>query len=388
MLRILLASLSIFLTLSCQKNRPESAADPCEKYTPSATAQSQAVVVRLKMNKIPQNFSLKIADLKYGKQGVFNMEWDDNTRNALNGISCFDLYHFSDGFGHNINFSATIGVNGYTFNGAEIGCSREDLKYRDYHDFIARGWDIANHSNRHVDTGHASIDIGSYQSDLDALNALYFEKMGYNLNCLIVPANFFGFVPEAEAAGFLCSSSTGHHPYRKKHPEFNQIGNVDSFDDVFLQLNRDFKDDWNAQNIQDVKGKIQQLIDGSNDSVHLFYRLGTHHVEMAELDEIIKYLFQQSGDNIWVCSTREWMEYRFLQTHLVPEIKMLGAEVELSWDYQNIPPHFRWSDLTFEVSSEAFIEEIRIISGPGQVYAQPARFHYSFQSPYKAKREI
>lgn len=383
----------LILLTGCEKSLVSDANDPitanCETFSPGKFQKLDSLEIKIRFASVPSSVEITIPKVKYNKEAIFNMEWDDNTRNALTGFNTMGIFSYTDGASKLLPFTGTVGVNAYTFNGDEIGCMGNDIKYSEYNKLIQGRWDIANHSNRHVDIGDPSIDIGSYSQDLNLLNDLYFNNMGYTINNFIVPANFHGFVPTVENLGFLSSSSTGHNTYKKKHPAFGQIGNIDSFDTQFLQLNRDFKDQWNSTTLADVKGKIDQLIANSDSNTHLFYRIGTHDIDSASLYNLCSYISSNSANKIWVTSAREWMEYRYIKENVVIEQSLQGNELIVKIYYTGIPEHIRFGDITLNIDAQGIPISSAILSHNGDAATFNSNtVNVYWDTPYKSQRAL
>lgn len=345
------------LGASCVKTPDNNAEiNNCQTFTPTQFKQLDSVILNITFDSYVNFADVEIPELKFGKQAVFNIEWDDNTRDALTGFNILSNYTYTDGTGKALPYTAAIGINAYSFSDAEIGCSQNDIRYSEYPKLIDKGWDLMNHSSRHKD----KPQISDYTEDLLALNNLYQEKTCYTPNCFIVPANYYGFVPEAEDLGFLVSSSTGHNTYKPKHPPFDQVGNVDNFEaNSFLQLNRDFNDDWQDLNrINNIKAKFTQMMNGCDDSIHLFYRLGTHFTDSLQFVALFDHFQSEANDHVWFTTAREWMEYRLVRDRATIETSVNGKVLTLKIYYSDLPSSLRWGDLSLKVKSNGSIVNV------------------------------
>lgn len=351
---------ALLVFVSCGKAVTEEAddANPQAPVIPVPSfSQLGTINLTITFDTPPSSAVADIAPIKYNKQAIFNIEWDDNTRTALTAHNILKNYYYTDGTGRARPYTAAIGINGLSTLGDEIGYMANSINYHEYLPLIEDGWDLMNHSLRHKD----KPDIADYTQDMWELNDLYHRRIYYVPNCFIVPTNYFNYVPEAEQMGFLVSSSTGHNPYKPKHPAFDQVGNIKSFENEqgFIQLNRDFTDQWdNAAVLADTKDKFGDMVTRSNDSTCMFYRVGTHSIDSANFVSLMDYCYNKANDKVWFTTAREWMEYRLVKSKVIVNSQLVGNTLTITLDYSNLPKHLRWGDVTLNLNSDASISQV------------------------------
>tara|TARA_R110002072_G_scaffold31040_9_gene96260 strand:- start:1393 stop:2583 length:1191 start_codon:yes stop_codon:yes gene_type:complete len=325
-----------------------------------------SVTITVTFSNTPNSASSDFAEIKYNKEGIFNFEIDDNKSQCLLMESILSNFHYTDGTGLNHNYTAATAINGYTFSGIEIGQnSGTGMIYAEYSTLISSGWDVMNHSNRHVDLINSNgINIIGYKEDILTLNELYFNNINYTINCFVVPSNYTNFVPHADELGFLVSSSSGNDPYKPAFPASVQVGtvsNIVSPDSGLIQLKRGFLHNWSDQaHINGFISHFKNMVDNSSPIDNKFYRVGTHadNFSSTVFTNFIDSLHNISGDRIWFTTAREWMEYRYCTREVVKKDTLIGNTLLIQLNYDQIREDIRWRDLSLNISTDATIIDV------------------------------
>lgn len=330
---------------------------------------ADSVTIIVTFSTPPTYASSEFATIKYNKQGIFNLEVDDNKSECLQIESILKDFTYKDGTGADRKFTAATAVNGFNFSGTEIGSNNgTGMAYSDYSILISGGWDVMNHSNRHVDLINGNgINIIGYKEDLLTLNELYFQNINYTMNSFVVPTNYTNFVPFADELGFLVSSSSGSNSYKPAFPPFQQFGivsNISPSDSGLLQLKRGFLHSWTDQNhINGFIGHFKNMTNSSSPLDHRFYRIGTHadNFDSTAFRKFIDTLSTIADDKIWFTTAREWMEYRQTANQVVKHDSIIANTLIISINYDGLRDDFRWRDLSLNINSDAIITNVSFV---------------------------
>jgi hypothetical protein len=335
--------------------------------SPIATAQSNSNVVTITATlSAPDNSATSTyADLKYNKQAVVNFEWDDNSLGAISAQGIMSTRYFTDGAGNNKPYAGAVGVVGInTFDNSEWGANQSGrVSYTQMKQLVSNGWDIANHSLKHI----SLADTPTAVTDLTEMNNLIQLHTDYKMNYLIVPEDYAFYVQAADQLGFISASTQGGKDgYDIYWMYANNLTNVTSILPVgYTQFNRDFSDDWGAT-LTDYKSKIDYLVNNSSSSVHRFWRNGSHNLtNSTAFTQLVDYIQTQANDKVWVCSTREWMEYKFAKQQVVKTQSISGNTVTITLDFSNIGSSIRWQDLSLVLNTTANLTNVTVNGATG-----------------------
>lgn len=339
---------------------------------PVAAENDSNIVIKVTFSSTPSQATSSYTNLKFDKQAVFNMEWDDNSLDCLDGLAIlkgglasngvtYSGKTFTDGCGNQINYRAALAINGYnTFNQREWGADYPgSISYTQMKELIKHGWDIENHSSRHI----AMENLTLAKADLQDLNTLLFNRIGYTMNTLVVPVNYNFYMKAASELGFL--SGTAQADDVKDglpiYPTNAWKDNVDitTIPDGFAALNRAFNDDWSKTELE--KSKIDKLITSSTPTSNKLFRLGSHNAnDVAGFADFINHISNASQDKIWVTTMRELFEYRYAKLKTKKSEVLVGNSLTITLNQDDIANMIRWRDLTLKINSEAVVSDITI----------------------------
>ncbi|ANH80449.1 hypothetical protein A8C56_05095 [Niabella ginsenosidivorans] len=300
-----------------------------------------------------------VAELKYNKNGWVSLEFDDNSLDALKAEELLKGKFYTDGCGNNVPYAAALAVIGRSnYNNQEMGTMGDYyVTYAQMKTMIGLGWDIENHSLYHEPTGNYNNGT-DWAKNISEMNALILQKINYNMNGAVVPVNYSGFPTAAKNFGYLFSSSES--TFDNLAPGLGDYQKVASFNLApltFSAFNRIFNDDWSKMET-DVKSATATLITRKNS----YFRLGSHKVNINNLQNILDNFSSVTKDNILFLSTREIMEYRVM-AKLPITYKTEANILKVVIDPKTLPDRFRWRDLSFIVTSKAKITNIKNLNG-------------------------
>ncbi|WP_257668232.1 hypothetical protein [Parapedobacter tibetensis] len=317
--------------------------------------------VSVAFDTAPSMSTASIADLKYNKQGVFQMDWDGNVLTAIDGRTLFDTLIFDDGTGAQVNWRGTLAVMGkgnWTDN--EIGDAPGTyVTYAQMSDFVNSGWDIANHAMYGTDTGPYN-NGGDLEWDLSSLVDLIALRTDYIVNTIINPASATGYSIAGNATGHIANTGTNKEP-ADTFPCLPEEGwmpltDISTWPPGFKYLIRDFSDLWDASTLVAFKAKIDALLSDSTTSVHKLFRAGTHDSSPSGWGDFIEYIVSSdTTGKLWICSLRELIEYLALKDNAVIQTNLIGNMLNIQLTIPDIT-NFRWDDLTLIVSGGTITE--------------------------------
>jgi hypothetical protein len=129
-------------------------------------------------------------------------------------------------------------------------------------------------------------------------------------------------------------------------------GNFENIDD-FGSFYRSFSDAW-GNDLSLLKSSVDGLLSGNNPSIHKFLRIGTHAVapqDEAAFTEFLNYVNTASKDKLFVGSTREVMEHKKIASLVNKSETIANDKLIIQLHTENIPPSFRYRNLTMLVKS-------------------------------------
>lgn len=356
------------------------------------------ITIEVIFSSAPTQASSTYTNLKFDKDAIFNMEWDDNSKDCLNGLAIlkgglasnginYPGKTFTDGCGNKISYKAALAINGYNANRQlEIGVNNPSaINYNQMKTLIQEGWDIENHSLRHQSL--ASLELA--KADLEELNKLLYDRIGYSMNTLVVPSNFEHFMKAAADLGFISGTTQADHqkdgisifPTNAWVPTVN----FNSLPNGFVALNRTFNDNWS--DTEYVKSTIVKMMNSSNSLV----RIGSHNVnDVAGFANFIDQVEILSEDRLWVTTMREMLEYRITKEKTDKTEKLNGNTLTITLNQKNIADMIRWRDLSLKINSDAPISDIKIIGGDKSSFNKTSGLVNVFkqQSEFKSSKLV
>lgn len=334
------------------------------------------IIIQVVFNAAPTKVSAEFTTLKFNKEAVFNMEWDDNSKDCLDGLAIFKggkasngiSYpgkSYTDGCGNKISYRAALAINGYnSTRQMEIGVNNPSaINYNQMKTLIKEGWDIENHSLKHESV--ANVELA--KADLAEMNKLLFDRIGYTMNTLVVPSNFNHYMEAASDLGFIAGTTQADQERDgiKMFPTNAWIPtvNLNTLPSGFVGLNRTFNDNWS--NIEDVKGKVVKMM---NSPFNLF-RMGSHNVkDIAGFADFVDHIEVLSKDKLWVTTMREMLEYRIVKEKTQKSEKLNGNTLTITLDQKDIADMIRWRDLSLKIVSDASISTVKITGADKSSY--------------------
>jgi hypothetical protein len=377
--KFLLVLLVVLASFSCKTeeikldhNQYENSEDPKDNDE-IITLKENEILVIVDFKTTPNYAVSNFTNLKYDKQTVLNIEWDDGNQNCLDGLAVFNGglasnginytgNFFSDGCGNNLSYKGAVAVNGYNnYNMAEWGDDYpEKITYLQMKELISKGWDIENHSLKHI----SLPNLTSAKQDLSEMNQLIFDRIGYVMNTLVVPTNFLYYMKAASELGFISGTTqadllkdgiTLYPSYAwNENIELNKINETG-----FIGLNRAFNDNWS--DTKALKEAINNTITSSSSNENKLIRIGTHNIQdIKNFANFITYINEISKDKLWVTSMRELFEFRIVKQKTEKKEKLSRKKLVILLNQENIKEMIRWQDLTLKIESDAEIASINI----------------------------
>lgn len=316
----------------------------------SGQSPSSGITLTVQFDGTPTNVS--ISPLKYNKQGVLSLDWDDGVPTSLDANDLFQTTTYDDGTGSSIPWRAGVAVIGRSsFNDVEYGNTPASgaIQYSDMLDLIADGWDIENHG-LYSNTGD-NFSSDTPLDDVVDLDALILDRIGYIMAATVVPSNEQGYVEGANTAGHIGATSQNDNvggsitPYPSA--QWQPITDIATWPQGFKYLIRQFTDSWDVSSFQD---RIDDLIDNSSGSVHKLLRIGTHDSSPAGFGNFVSYIQNNSDDRLWICSMRELLEYLKLRDM----ITVNSTENTITLDFE-ADDNMRWEDVTLLVEGATVV---------------------------------
>ncbi|MBO9573654.1 MAG: hypothetical protein J7497_15810, partial [Chitinophagaceae bacterium] len=367
----LLLSLVFFSSESCQKKQADTKLAVTDSLPPTPTTPVKGgdqpnpapdptvMSFEIELSNTTDDAKAAVAGLKYNKAGWVSLEFDDNSLGALTAADILKTKSYTDGCGNNIPYAAALAAIGRSnYNNQEMGAMPGYyVTYEQMKTMIGAGWDIENHSLYHEPTGNYSNGT-DWAKNISEMDALILQKINYKMNGSVVPVNYSGFPTAAKNFGYLFSSSES--TFDNLAPGLGNYQKVVAFDlapVTFSAFNRIFNDDWTKMET-DVKSATATLSTLTNS----YFRLGSHTVNATNLQNILDNFSSVTKDNILFIPTREIMEYRVMTTLPITYTKE-GNILRVVINPQSLPSRFRWRDLSFVVTSNAKITNIKNLNG-------------------------
>lgn len=325
------------------------------------TVDPNKIIVTIQFASSPTYGTASYPSLKFEKHSMIQFEWDDASPGAMSALSLMQNRFFTDGAGNNKPYTGAVAVNGRAqYDNREVGLIEGGISYADGLQLINAGWDIENHGYYHDPYGNYNNSTNALLN-VKQLEALYFQRTGYRMNALVVPANYAGYIQAALDEGYVAASSTGTFDGFQAHPEWLLLGGLNAIPEGFIALRRDFSDNWGSS-LPSLKGYVDSLLSGTSATVNKFVRVGSHNLtDQASFTGLINYLEDQSEDRIWVTSMREFAEYKITKTQTAKTEMLVDNILTITLDQSAISNRIRWRDLTLKIDADQIIESVKII---------------------------
>lgn len=336
------------LSLSCGKSKESPSAGTVETEKPTTEPSEPALKpgdatvfkVVLKIKGTPSN--IRFSELKYDKQGVFSMDWDDGSVTSLESAKLFEELKYSDGTGKMIPWRAGIAVIGQSsYNDQEVGNwqGQSNVTYEEMKTLLSKGWDLENHGlYSGIGGGYTKANA---LEDLEEMHKLILERQGYKMAVTVVPSAENGYVEASKRMGYLAATAQrgdlGGDLEAYPGAEWMALTQINTWPPGFKYLTRLFTDHWEEADW--VQEKMEELLDTSNKSAKKLLRVGTHNSSSPAFNTLMSSLSTKMAGKFWVCSMRELMEYEKVKEEA--ELKVEEGTVTI-----RMPPDLRWEDFT------------------------------------------
>ncbi len=319
---------------------------------------SDTIIITIQFSGDNAALSADFANVKYLKQAILCTTWDDSYPEATSIQQVMSSRHYSNGCGQNIGYRAALGTFGHNdYNGAEWALIGKNT-YAQQTALVTKGWDLENHSDYHKQLNsleETKLDLTNFQN-------LIYERMGYLMNMHVVVSNFSFYAKAAKELGFLGAITQGAKdglPIYPNNENWSKSEDLRSFTDFnslptdgFIQIHRNFTEDWNAADVIWIKTRLHALLNLSNATTNMIWQIGAHAWTAADFTTFMDYVQNVANDRLWVVSRREAEEYRLTKEFTTKEMVFdpLTKVATITLDQSAIPPHFRWRGMTIDLS--------------------------------------
>lgn len=352
-----------------------------EKILAQEGRRDNKILIKLQLNS-SSAIKIEKAPLKYNKQMAFSFTLDDGYRSAflcayplLNGgkvsASFMDEWgqdeggdgglseglHFSDGCGNAVPFRMAAAINASGLRNTPA--NRGNLSWQEVKTLYHSGWDLLNHSFQHA-TKHGT----AYESEVVRNTEAVDQQLGFRMTQFVVPGGESdpGYDMEYAKAAFkngILAVATTSGPGPVIH-----AGRPVNLDQLIFQRTfvKSEPDDKKYRLMDQYLKRIDSLIKRPE---KLWYNEFSHGVGNSNLWGIslvykdFKYYMTglakkhgQSGtDKLWMAPWQEVYEYIWLRDRTKVNLVQKGKLVTISLDLPELPPGFRYKDLSLVVRS-------------------------------------
>lgn len=364
------------------------------------------IAVSIKLKRTANNFSVKLAPLKYNKSFAFSFTLDDGlVCDYLVALPFFNggkvqgsyidqwgndqggdgLYYpglyYTDGCGNPVSFKAGIAINAKSIQDADTIFHHGFLTWKQVNTLYKAGWDVLNHSYSHATGKDADVFY-----EVNKNNEEVKSYLGFEMEDFVIPGGHDDIMsngPYTKAA-FKSGMET------VQCEDFgNYLITLDSTLDLHhLKLGRLFLHTTN-RSLNDTA--IWSLSDSANwslseaettvlfDTINTNLKKGifwinafTHGVgnqsiwhislvfpEFTSFFHQLAAIYGQYGaDDMWMAPTQEVYEY-LLNSHSIKyRIKKRGKTVIISINKKTLPVGLRYHELTFLLNSDRHIKSV------------------------------
>lgn len=302
-----------------------------------------------------QAAALTATKLKYDKVACLMYDMDDSVVDLYSKVfPVLANITYTDGAGGVVNYRATGALQGHDSFGQVMmdGSNASKFTWANSLAMVAKGWDMAFHSDLHTDA-NPSADV-----QLDTLLALATNRYAalgssYKLRAGIVPSNYADYIPGfirlGCPPGSLSSQGTAGNltllPVFSEDVTFQYSAIPTS---GHFMMRRSLTDPGNAP-LSVEQAAIDDLVTGTTTNPKIF-RCYSHQEVPNITENIFTYVKGKPGDLIWVPSLREFGEYRETRAGTVLTKTVSGTTATFTLDQSALSPDVRWRDLTYRIS--------------------------------------
>ncbi|MEJ7913173.1 MAG: T9SS type A sorting domain-containing protein [Chitinophagaceae bacterium] len=349
-----------------------------------AQASSNSITVAVTFSSNPSTASAAFTDLKYNKQGVFNYEMDDRSAGMrdvfaffnggtapVNSIS-YPGKTFTDGCGNPIKWRAAVATNALLqSNNSDWVNYNNCLNWTEMANLVNNSWAIENHGFYHNKTGTYANGENTNKNIND--NTTYIRErlqeqgVQYVPRVMVVPNNDAGYVPRAEALGYLAAASQGALDGYTIYPQsVDNTLSISSLPQGFAMYNRGLKDGWDAGTVGYYQGIINNnFLGGMSASNKKMWRFAGHYFSAPDFDKFVtlmNYLETEAADRVWMTTLQEFLEYRETKAMVVKTESISGNTLTITLDLSSLPANNRFRDMSLLVTANTSISSV-VVTG-------------------------
>lgn len=341
------------------------------------------VTITVTFASTPASASSSYADLKYNKQSVFNLEFDDAPVQFMylipylqGGVSGEDgvTYpgkFFTDGCGNNKPWTAGVGINVKSnFNDTLILSGGTKMTESDLNTVLAANCLPENHGYYHNnDAGYYITNGMTLSTNISMCTSYILTKCGFKPRVFITPNNDAGYNVNLVSQGYMANSSQGVTDGYPQSPVESDLWSTHVADTSEISASfrahlRGFLDDWNnTTETNNMKSYVDNLKNLSSSTVHKLYRVGSHghnSSNWANFKAFLTYVETVSSDTIWVTTLQELLEYFEVKRQLIKSETLSGNTLTINLSYANISVDNRYRDITLLINSATAISSISV----------------------------
>lgn len=306
--------------------------------------------------------SSRFPKLKYNKNKIITMEFDDNSPEMLDAYEKLKTTYYTDGCGNNRNYSLGIATNGrHQYDNREVGTAPDAVTFSKRNELIPFGLDIMNHAFYHDPEGNFNNGTNLFKNFRD-LDLQVFEKQnGYRMNVLVVPTNYAGYQLLARDNGYIGGTSEGTFDGLVSLPVgYASLGQTNILPNQnYYPMRRAFSDIWTNT----TATQWSLVNDLFNDATLDYLRVGTHGLNgnPTNFNNWIDSIVTKANDTALFSSLREFLEYVHVTKTMTKTESIVGNSLKVKLDYSTVHnERIRWFDASLVVDSNKPITSVTI----------------------------
>lgn len=345
-----------------------------------STAQRVVITFGNKPNAAP---SLALAPLKYDKDFVYSLTFDDSQNDAyaigmpvLNGgyvaknNTNYPGLFFTDGCGNSLPFRAGIAWNTANVLGIDVhvGNAPSNLSWQQLDTLYDLNWDVFNHSFDHKSALESVLTDQDYRDEIDknATTIRAGTKKHIETPLFVIPSG------DAKYAAFA---------FQKGYKAiFNQTGDVIGLGglnvDVPVTFDRVIFRSLLYEGINQVN-PIDEVVKKSVNGAHYWFNEFNHRVDdffgtnkeltFATFESHLKYIAGRWGkngsDQMWMAPLQEVSEYFYMRQGLKYSVSYDQNKMIIDFDMTSVPTWFRRNHITLKIGGDADISTVSVQRG-------------------------
>ena len=333
----------------------------------SAASQQIKIVVTLTGNTTTA--SIIPTPLKYDKECVFSMDFDDRSPSALPAFDYMNQKTFTDGAGLAIKYTAGVASNAVNMYGLDFSVNGvmtlEQLKI-----LVDGNWCLSDHGYYH-DIPSEKLQQGFTITDNIVKNRKYhYDKLKllgtqYVMRTGVVPGNTPGYHPVWELKGYLGGTSQNTFDFYPIIPtewetwNNGYVGDITNFNAPYQAFARSFVD-LTADAMAYYKASLNAMLTQSNATTKKIWRVGVHYADIVYLTQVMDYVQTNGNDRAWVTSFQEMLEYFEAKRKTLITQSISGNILTVALDQSQLPDAAKWRDMTFKLSSDKSIASVTV----------------------------